>query len=88
MVTISFLNGFYKGADFKGLSNLEQVDNTIFEANSEGQPFRGKPLDMASDALSHINSKFLPIIIESWGGCDNRGYYTTKVVFQAVRLPF
>lgn len=61
---------FFNAADVKGLSNLEQVDNTIFEAKSEGRPFRGKPMEMASDVLSHINSKFFPVIIESWGGCD------------------
>ena len=88
MVTISYLNGFYEEADVKGLSNLEQVDNTIFEAKSEGLPFRGKTMEMASNALSHINSKFFPVIIESWGGCDNRGDYTTKVIFQVVHSLF
>lgn len=86
MVTFCYSNGFYEGADVEGLSNLEQVDCTIFEAKSEGRPFRGKPMEMASDALSHIDSKLYPVIIESWGGCDSRGDYTTKVIFQAVRL--
>ena len=88
MVKIYYLNGFYEGADVKCLSNLEQVGNTIFEAKSVGLPYRGDPADMANDTLNHINSSFFPIIIESWGGCDSRGNYTTKVIFQAVRMPF
>ena len=60
----------------------------IFEAKSEGMTYRGKPVDMANETLSHICNKFFPVIIESWSGCDSRGYYTTKVIFQAVRMPF
>ena len=47
-----------------------------------------KPHEMAQDAISHVNGDFVPIVIESWGGCDKRGEYTTKVVFQAVSSTF
>jgi len=43
---------------------------------------------MAQDAISHVNGGLVPVVIESWGGCDKRGDYTTKVVFQAVSSPY
>ena len=45
---------------------------------------------MARDVIAHIlkvlgsDTGFFPVIIESFGGTDSKGDYTTKVVFQAV----
>jgi hypothetical protein len=47
-------------------------------------------MDMARDAIVHIlkvlcsETGLFPVIIESFGGMDSKGNYTTKVVFQAV----
>lgn len=84
MITVNYVNGFCKGVDLEDLRSLKQVGNSIIMANSIGFPFRGKPHEMAQDAVSHVYGDFVPIVIESWGGCDKRGDYTTKVVFQAV----
>lgn len=88
MVTVNYVNGFCKGVDLEDLRSLEQVGNSIIMANSIGFPFRGKPHEMAQDAISHVYGDFVPIVIESRGGCDKRGDYTTKVVFQAVCSSF
>ncbi|EFI72589.1 hypothetical protein PBR_1174 [Segatella baroniae B14] len=45
---------------------------------------------MARDVLVHVlkvvrsETGLFPVIIESFGGTDSKGDYTTKVVFQAV----
>ena len=52
--------------------------------------FRGKAMDMAQNAISHILNKLpstcglFPVIYESYGGCNSSGDYTTEVVFQAI----
>ena len=88
MITVNYVNGFCKGVDLEGLRSPKQIGNSVIMANSIGFPFRGKPPEMAQDAISHVNGAFVPIVIESWGGCDKRGEYTTKVVFQAVSSTF
>lgn len=88
MITVNYVNGFCKGVDLEDFRSLKQVGNSIIMANSIGFPFRGKPHEMAQDAISHIYGDFVPIVIESWDGCDKRGDYTTKVVFQAVSSTF
>ena len=90
---INYFNGSYIGADGLSSINVEQVRNAIIVASNEGFPFRGKPRDMADDALAHIlnmpssNIGVMPVIYESVGGIDKHGDYTTDVVFQAV-CPF
>ena len=88
MVTVNYVNGFCKGVDLEDLRSLKKVGNSIIMANSIGSPFRGKPHELAQDAISHVNGGLVPIVIESRGGCDKRGDYTTKVVFQAVCSSF
>ena len=45
---------------------------------------------MARDVIAHVlnvlcsETGLFPVIIESFGGTDSKGDYTTKVVFQAV----
>ena len=87
---ITYINGFISEACLKGLKDFEQVRDAIILAKCEGLPFRGSPMDMARDAIIHIlkvlcsETGLFPVIIESFGGMDSKGNYTTKVVFQAV----
>ena len=87
MITVNYVNGFCKGVDLEDLKSPKQVGSIIM-AKSIGFPFRGKPHEMAQDAINHFNGDLVPIVIKSWGGCDKRGDYTLKVVFQAVSSPF
>ena len=88
MITVNYVNGFCKGVDLEGLRSPKQIGNSVIMANSIGFPFRGKPHEMAQDAISHVNGDFVPIVNDSGGGCDKRGQYTTKVVFQAASSTF
>lgn len=88
MITVNYVNGLCRGVDWENLRNPKLVDNSIVMANSVGLPFRGKPHEMAQDAISHIDGYLVPVIVESWSGCDNQGNYTMKVIFQAARIPF
>ena len=87
---ITFINGFISEACLKGLKDFEQVRDAIILAKCEGLPFRGRPKDMARDVIAHVlkvlrsETGLFPVIIESFGGTDSKGEYTTKVVFQAV----
>ena len=87
---IIFRNGLISEASLTSLNDFEQVKDAIIVAECEGVPFRGKPVDLARNALicilNHISSEtgLFPVIIESCSGTDTRGDYTTKVVFQAV----
>ena len=87
---ITYINGFISEACLRGLKDFEQVRDAIIVAKCEGVPFRGSPMDMARDAIVHIlkvlcsETGLFPVIIESFGGMDSKGNYTTKVVFQAV----
>ncbi len=86
---ITYINGFISEACLRGLKDFEQVRDAIIVAKCEGVPFRGSPMDMARDAIVHIlkvlcsETGLFPVIIESFGGMDSKGNYTTKVVFQA-----
>jgi hypothetical protein len=88
MITVNYVNGLCRGVDWEDLKNPKQVDNSIIMATSVGLPFRGKPHEMAQDAISHIDWHLVPVIVESWSGCDSQGDYTMKVIFQAARSPF
>jgi len=91
MIKINYVNGSFVRADKVSSKDVEQVGNAIIMASNEGWPFRGKPDDLARDALSRINEQLgyeiglLPVILSRDGGTDESGdYYTTEVVFQAV----
>lgn len=87
---ITYLNGFICEAGLNSLNDFEQVKNAVIVAKCKGFPFRGKAMDMAQNAISHILNKFpstcglFPVIYESYGGCNSSGDYTTEVVFQAI----
>ncbi len=87
---ITYINGFISEACLRGLNDFEQVRDAIIVAKCEGFPFRGKAMDMAQNAISHILNKLpstrglFPVIYESYGGCNSSGNYTTEVVFQAI----
>lgn len=60
-------------------------------ASNEGWPFRGKPDDMARDAIRHINDEYglefalIPVIIGCKQSIDDQGnYITEEVIFQAI----
>lgn len=90
MIEVFYFNGSFVRADKVSSIDVEQVGNAIIMASNEGWPFRGKPEDLASDALEHINKQLdyeiglCPIILSSNGGMDKDGDYATEVVFQAV----
>jgi len=87
---ITYINGFISEACLRGLKEFKQVKDAIIVAKCEGFPYRGRPKDMARDVLVHVLNVLCseiglyPVIIESFGGMDSKGNYTTKVVFQAV----
>lgn len=90
MFKIHYFNGSFVRADKESSKDVEQVGNAIILASNEGWPFRGKPEDLARDALGRINDQLgfeiglLPVVLCSNGGLDKKGDYTTEVVFQAV----
>ena len=87
---ITYINGFISEACLRGLKDFEQVRDAIIVAKCEGFPYRGRPKDMARDVLVHVlkvvrsETGLFPVFIESFGGTNSKGDYTTKVVFQAV----
>jgi hypothetical protein len=90
MIKILFFNGSYNRTNRVSSKDL-QVGNTIIMASNEGRHFRGKPEDMARDAICHINEEIgyelglFPVILSSKEETDVEGkFYTTKVVFQAI----
>lgn len=89
-MTIRYYNGFYNGAEFECPKEIGQVKNAVITVINEGFPYRGRPEDMAKDALTHIlryvasDVGLYPVIFESYGGTDLHGDYTMKVVFQVV----
>lgn len=91
MIKISYLNGSYNRANKVDPENLGQVGNAIIMASNEGWPYRGKPEDMARDAICHINKQLgfeisvFPVILSSKTIVkDLDKFYTTEIVFQAV----
>lgn len=86
-------NGSFCGLNSVGSEKYEQLENVIHVAKCKGFPFRGKPMDMANKAINCFQNNIMlgvgsiPVILESRGGYDNYGNYTTEVVFQIVN-PF
>ena len=91
---IKYFNGFIDEACLSGLKDFGQVENAIVVAKCEGSPFRGNPMEMANDILKHLLGKFrvrcgvIPIVYECNSEIDDKGIYTTQVVFQASRHYF
>lgn len=87
-MVIKYLNGLYLGTDKDSLKEIGQGRNAVIMAKNEGSPFRGTAEDMAKNAIAHILSSsdvgFFPVIFDSYGGTDDQGEYTMKVVFQIV----
>lgn len=85
-----YRNGSFSRTNKKQSTDFVQQKSEMFVVQNEGIPFRGKPSDMANDALSHIITWTsheivgLPVIYEEESGIDNYGNFTDKVVFQAV----
>lgn len=91
MIKIKFFNGSYSRANKVSPKDFGQVGNAIIMASNEGIPFRGKPEDMARDAICHINEGLgyeiglFPIVLSCKEGTDVEcRFYTTEVVFQAI----
>ena len=90
MIKVHYFNGSFVRADMESSKDVEQVGNAIIMASNEGWPYRGKPEDLAGDALGRINEQLgyeiglFPVMLSSNGGLDKSGDYTTEVVFQAV----
>ena len=78
-------------AEEESSKDVEQVGNAIIMASNEGWPYRGKPEDMARDALDHVNEQLgyeiglLPIVQNWKSESDEDGvFFTTEVIFQSV----
>lgn len=91
MIKIKYTNGSYSRANKVSPIDFGQGRNTVIIASNEGWlPFRGKPEDMARDAIGHINEAlgyeigYFPVFSECFQGIDDLGFITSKVVFQAV----
>ena len=90
MYKVYYFNGSFVIDDMENLKGAVQVGNAIIMVSNNGRPFRGKPEELAKDALGHINKQLgleiglFPVILRSSGGSDISGDYTTEVVFQAV----
>ena len=91
MIKVLYFNGSYSRAYKVSPIDFGKVGNAIIMASNEGWPFRGKPEDMARDAICHINGQLgyeiglFPVVLDSNGGIDIEGNaYTTEVVFQVV----
>ena len=90
MLNLLYFNGFFDEASLKSLNDFEQVRNAIIVAKCEGVPFRGKPVDMANNAIAHILKRTsselgaFPVVLQSNSGTDGEGDYTNEVVFQVV----
>lgn len=55
MIKVMCFNGSYNRADKICPRNFGQVGDAIIMASNEEWPYRGKPDDMARDAICHIN---------------------------------
>lgn len=55
MLIVNYLNGSYSRANNVSPKDIGQVCNAIIMASNEESPYRGKPVDMARDAIRHIN---------------------------------
>lgn len=90
MTKVFYYNGSFVRAEKESSKDVEQVGNAIIMVNNNGRPFRGKPEDLARDALDHLGKNnplymgLFPVILDSQSGTDNYGHYTNEVLFQAV----
>lgn len=91
MIKITFLNGSFHRAENLSLKTVGPGENAVMMASNEGWPFRGKPEDMAKDAIRHINDEYglefalIPVIIGCKQSIDDQGnYITEEVIFQAI----
>lgn len=91
MVNIIFVNGSFCRAENLSPKEVGLGENAIIMASNEGWPFRGKPDDMARDAIRHINDEhgmelaLFPVIIGCKQSIDDQGnYITEEVIFQAI----
>jgi len=78
----------YLDGNFNGVidtTRCEQLDGAIIVAENYGRPFRGNPDKMAEDILRHIHCPLSAVIIDEAGGTDERGDFTSRVEFQAIR---
>lgn len=88
---INYVNGSFSRAENLSPKKLGLSENAIILARNEGWPFRGKPEDMAKDAIRHINDELgkdlamFPVIICCKQFIDEQdNYFTEEVVFQAI----
>lgn len=91
MINILYLNGSFSRAENLSLKKAGPGENAVMMASNEGWPFRGKPDDMARDAIRHINDEhglelaLLPVIIGCKQSIDDQGnLLTEEVIFQAI----
>ena len=90
MKKIKFINGSYNRANKVCPEDFGHAGSAIITARNEGWPFRGKPEDMAKDAIYHINKQLgfeiglFPVILSSKMIVEGQDkVYTTEIVFQA-----
>lgn len=91
MIKVLYFSGSFVRADKVSSKDVGQVGNAIIMASNEGWPYRGKPEDMARDAICHINRQLgfeigvFPVILSSKVIVDDQDkVYTSEIVFQTV----
>ena len=91
MIKALYFNGSFVRVEKVSSKDVEQVGNAIIMASNEGWPYRGKPDDMARDAIYHVIGQLgyeiglFPVIKNSKFIMDvHNNVYTTEVIFQAV----
>ena len=91
MIKAYYLNGSFYRAEKLRPKKVGLRENAIIMARNEGWSFRGKPEDMARDAIRHINDEhgmelaLFPVIISCKQSIDDQGnYFTEEVVFQVI----
>ena len=91
MKNIEYVNGVFYKADKVSHNVFGIIDNDIFWVECIGYLYKGKPADLATDALKHLNYS-LPygkeiifnIIVDSYEESKDTGYFTKYVVFQGL----
>ena len=93
MVNIIFVNGSFCRAENLSPKEVGPGENVLMMARNEGWPFRGKPEDMAREAIRHINDELgyeigmIPVIIyPKQKIIDDQGNLgIEEVVFQVIK---
>ena len=93
MIKALYFNGSFYRAENLSPKEVGTGENAVIMAKNEGWPYRGKPEDMARDAIRHINDELgyeigmIPVIIyPKQKIIDDQGNLgIEEVVFQVIK---